>query len=125
MLDYMSPEEMARSRAADARSAPPPPGTIGAPDPAPRIRQTIVIGRNNQDPVVDMDHAQEQANDEAAAQNRAFASDRPTTYRSGPVYYYRSGGGGGGGGAQGTAPGTPHVGGDWPSAPNYGPKQMR
>ncbi len=127
MLDYMSPEEMARSKAAEARAAPPPlPGTIGAPDPAPRIRQTIVIGRDNHDPVWETDHAPEQAYDEAAAQNRGGAPDRPTTYRSGPVYYYRGGvGGAGQGTGPGTGPGTPHVGGDWPSAPSYGPKQMR
>ena len=121
MLDYMSPEEVARSREADARAAPPLPGTIGATDPAPRMRQTIVIGRNNQDPVWEVDGPGPAAYDQPAPQSRGTTDH---AYRSGPVYYYR-GGGGGSAGTGGAAPGTPRVGGDWPSAPSYGPRQMR
>lgn len=119
MLDYMSPEELEHSRQLEREAAAPPPGTIGEKDPPPRIRQTIVIGRNNPDPVWEMDHPQA-TYDEPQPQ---APSAPPPTYRSGPTYYYRSGGVGGGQG-MGTS-GTPRVGGDWPAAPSYGPKQMR
>jgi hypothetical protein len=123
MLDYMTPEELAEQKERDRQAAAPPPGTIGEKDPPPRIRQTIVIGKNNPDPVVETDHPQD-AYDAPPPQSRNF-SDAPTYGRG--VYYYRGNGGyGGGAPAQGgPAPGTPRVGGDWPSAPSYGPKQMK
>ena len=123
MLDYMTPEELAHSKQLEHQSAAPLPGTIGEKEPPPRIRQTVVIGRNNPDPVWEMDHPNAGGYDDPGAESRGLAD--PPTYRSGPTFYYRGRGGGGGGGSQGPLPGAPRVGGDWPSAPNYGPKQMR
>ena len=136
MLDYRSPEEIARARQAQpagpqvagpqsaGSQSPGPDGPVGPngePEEHPRIRQTIVIGKNNPDPVWEADGPGPAGYSDPAPQGPPVAA--PSAMYYGRSYFY---GGGGGGSSSGSAGGrSPKVGGDWPSAPSYGPKQMR
>jgi hypothetical protein len=122
MLDYLSPDQIARAKQLTPAPTPaqPVPGTASAsePEPNPRIRQTIVIGKNNPDPVWEVD-GPGPAGYADPSPSRPSGGD--ATYHGGRTYFY----GGSAGGSSSSSHTTPRVGGDWPSVPSYGPKQMR